>query len=541
MENQDELVTMSQGQHTVPYIAHEPTVLGEQLGIPFTVANMQNAKVIMDSLQITPPNPINVRTTHKYIKFFPVTVDDVTALENSDSSIYFSEEPFEYERVVQGGWYREPGLSNDQLTPLYASVPVDYVVPNGINHTVIEELYLPDEDMILIGGTNPSMATMDYINDLMYHAHDLVEHPDKFHFLPNTGPYFEDGLGPIYTTPHGTIRVYDTRLEANIPLEGVRIKAVKHGGYGSVRNGITNELGRYYLDGYQSHGSTNYTIIFETPKFAIHRSGVSAWVDLIGTSARKQVLDQSRHSFSYNISTGESEHYDNMIAHMFRASYRYYNGDIDGLKRPYRPAPNIQRLVAVNGTESWAGINYIVFPVLKVARYEAASSFYDSDEYYGITIHELAHTAHVLTMNNPINFGDVSLQIIESWAVACQWHITNLEYRSRGITDYGNEEYFVDGLRRPHVYAYQYWNTTSHSTDYTSLFINLFDDFNELGESFGWRTGVVNDQVSGYNLGTIQSVFLKHCYSHSSLSTQLKANKPAGVTNAQIDLLLSFY
>jgi len=53
--------------------------------------------------------------------------------------------------------------------------------------------------------------------------------------------------------------------------------------------------------------------------------------------------------------------------------------------------------------------------------------------------------------------------------------------------------------------------------------------------------GFFNDQVSGYNLATIQQNYLKHIYSASSLRTQLKANKPAGVTDAQIDLLLSFY
>src|SRR5690606_24186256 len=134
-------------------------------------------------------------------------------------------------------------------------------------------------------------------------------------------------------------------------------------------------------------------------------------------------------------------------------------------------------------------------------------------ELFGITIHELAHTAHVLTMNNFYSFYvDVSNQIKESWAIAVQWQVTNMEYRARGITNYGNETYFVAGLRRPHIYAYQYWNLNL-DPDYTSLFINLVDNFNELGQNFNpWPVGIVNDQVAGYNLATIQANYLKHMY-----------------------------
>ena len=52
---------------------------------------------------------------------------------------------------------------------------------------------------------------------------------------------------------------------------------------------------------------------------------------------------------------------------------------------------------------------------------------------------------------------------------------------------------------------------------------------------------IVNDQVSGYTLANIESEMLKHIYGHSSLGDQLKAHKSTGVTDAQIDLLISHY
>ncbi|MFT4062691.1 MAG: hypothetical protein QM642_10085 [Edaphocola sp.] len=132
-------------------------------------------------------------------------------------------------------------------------------------------------------------------------------------------------------------------------------------------------------------------------------------------------------------------------------------------------------------------------------------------------------------------------EIAESWALGVQWSVTNMEYRERGIANYGNWDYTATGLRRPHDRAYQWWRLST-SDEYTSLFINLVDDFNELGINFGPRPdGLVDDRVSGYALSNIQSNYLQHVYGLSSLATKLKANKPANVTDAQIDLLLSFY
>ena len=65
------------------------------------------------------------------------------------------------------------------------------------------------------------------------------------------------------------------------------------------------------------------------------------------------------------------------------------------------------------------------------------------------------------------------------------------------------------------------------------LFINLVDDFNDMT---GF-TGSPNDQVTGYTLAN----FLRESFGLSTLSAQLKTHRPAGVTEAQIDLLLSFY
>ncbi len=97
----------------------------------------------------------------------------------------------------------------------------------------------------------------------------------------------------------------------------------------------------------------------------------------------------------------------------------------------------------------------------------------------------------------------------------------------------------------PIHHGYQYWNSAK-SDIYTSLFINLVDDFNENGVDLDVRInwvllGSVNDPVSGYNLATIQANYLRNIYGASSLQSQLNNNRPTGVTTAQLNMLLSYY
>ena len=50
-----------------------------------------------------------------------------------------------------------------------------------------------------------------------------------------------------------------------------------------------------------------------------------------------------------------------------------------------------------------------------------------------------------------------------------------------------------------------------------------------------------NDDVKGYNLATIEDNMLHKIFTLQSLREQLKAHKPAGVTDADIDKLLLSY
>ncbi len=75
--------------------------------------------------------------------------------------------------------------------------------------------------------------------------------------------------------------------------------------------------------------------------------------------------------------------------------------------------------------------------------------------------------------------------------------------------------------------------------DFTPVFIDLVDNYNQrvgFPANFG-----PNDNVTNYTLPQIESGFMKHVYGLTSLSRELKNNKPVGVSDLQIDELLSYY
>ncbi|NOT51977.1 MAG: hypothetical protein HOP10_11955 [Chitinophagaceae bacterium] len=219
--------------------------------------------------------------------------------------------------------------------------------------------------------------------------------------------------------------------------------------------------------------------------------------------------------------------------------------NIGGLARPWLIAGFRRQKYIASNSKSSPGINWMIFPIIKVGRYENIDMEreYDSDEVFSTTCHETAHTSHMYRMNGGIiQFIQVEAKLKESWAVCIEWFLSHIEYVERGVNNYGEWNYSpANPPIYPNQFAYQYWNL-GFDDEYTPLYIDIIDNHNEIGINYDPRpTGTVNDQVSGYSLAFIESELLRHIYGLSSLSKQLKAHKPVGVTDGQIDLLLSFY
>lgn len=337
--------------------------------------------------------------------------------------------------------------------------------------------------------------------------------------------------------PAGNISVFDTRLNANIGFEGVKVRA---------RRWFTVYTARPNIDGDFVMRRTfnrpcNYSAYFSGSRFTVRRNmiGIIHWINGPKITG----------NWNHTIANG----YSRFAAHVFRGAWRYNFKDIADLRRPYGPVSTLfrQQYVAVDDDMGGAsGVNWMFVPIIRIARYsdgEPRREFL-SDEVFSTTCHETAHTTHALKM--PLGLAGyilVERALQESWAVAVEWVITHLEYSERGIINYGLADYNpLAPPTYPNRFAYQYWsmNLNTNSDKYTSLYINIIDDFNEFGQFFlnNLPTGSVNDELSGYTIAQVETSVIPLVINLNALSWRLKSIKPVGVTDAQIDnLLLSYY
>ncbi len=499
---------------SIPYQEGD-IVLGNRLENPYTLANMQTALNATILSGISPIKDIKIAATHLYVKFKPTNEGQYEQLA-SDSTIKIYDYPLDYEITQLGNRYHDPSLPDTIPTYQYAAVKANFVFNPDIAYEIIEQLYIPEEDPNIDINNGQDASFLNQLLDKAYiqtnNFDDTVKNLDRTGKIANY-------------TPAGQIRVMDTRLNQLIGLEGVELRARR---WFTTYTGRPNFSGNYTVNGSFSR-PCNYSMWFTTNHYSVREH-------LFGLTYH---IDGPKQSSNWNRDIHDG--YGRFEAHIFRGAYRYHYGFIDGLQRPYRPSGNRTIYVGKDQSKDWSGVNYIVFPILKIARYNGKYE-YQSDEVFSTTCHETGHTSHVIKMNaGIIQYSQVSTQLQESWAVGVEWWLTKLEYKNtRGITNYGDWNYSV-GVQYPNQYGYQYWNKTSEPT-YTNLSINLIDSYNELGQNFlGYGTGTTNDQVGGYTFANIENNILKHAYGLSSLATKLKANKPTGVTDTQIDLLLSNY
>jgi hypothetical protein len=448
----------------------------------------------------------------------------------SDTTLQLIDRPIDEEVILQGDYYHDPAIPDTLPTYQYTAVPVDYTPPPGINFETIEELYLPKEDTTMQEpGGRISSEYEQFVDELEYEALNLTGNLDERHKKTNNGGRTE-GLLPSKWWPAGRIRVWDNRLNQYIGIAGARVEARR---WFEVNTGLTNANGYFKMDDWFRYDA-NYSIPWERPDFVL-RSGTFVEAMFNGPNMKGDWnLDIQRNGISWT------------YAHVFRGAVRYFYGDIGGLTRP-KVYPKLKYAVydfraptkydARNiGNWSVNGFNFNI----QLFRYNSDGYEFYADELFSTTCHETAHTTHWQVMNaGALQYIQLSETIRESWAVGVEWFITQKEYRERGIANYSGPTYNVSASY-PIWYGYQYWPLNGSYHEYSCVFIDLIDNYNQLGQPFlNIGTSGVNDPVTGYTLAGIESGFLKHVYGLNSLRERLKANKPTGVTDSQIDILIN--
>ncbi len=518
--------------------------LGEKLTNPFSVENMKKAYENLKSknkvlgINTNADTDFEIETNAYYVRFLADTEPESDYLETIEDSLDVAlyDVPLDYEIVQNGDYYHDPTIAEDMPTWQYTAVSTSFNLQslrnNGIEYEVLDNLYLPGEygtEQNEVQQKKPGMAisqsNQNFSRQLVEEAERIAEkNPEKNSLIPEVKADFN---------PQGKIQVYDTRLARLIPLKGVKVRARR---WFTIREVLTNENGDYFINSGFSR-PVNYAIFYERDEFDI-RSGQfgQAWYNGPKQTGRWDV----------NINDGVQRFY----AHVFRGAERYHYGNINGLKKPdlgwqrklkYAARDIKGRFFAgINFTNSLSG-GYLA--QIEIVRFTADGREYYSDEIFSTTVHETSHSTFEKVVGGLVNYIGVSSFIRESWAVSVEWMVTQMEYREKGIANYGDSFYSpVNPPSYPNQYGYQFWNNNINDQNYTPVFIDLVDNFNQFGISLNpYNASNVSDNVIGYTLADIETNLLKDVVGVNSLREKLKLGLPTGITDSDIDILTSSY
>jgi len=504
------------------------TILGQKLENPYTLGNMRKAfrkiRTLSDSTNnsTTLTNP--VRLTHKYIRFLPKDTLEYDRLVR-DTVLKLYDTPLDYEIAKQGNYYHDPTVKWNLYTWLYASVPANHALIKGIQYQFLDSLYIPEEDPLLNQSTSSGVTVFSDnsvtktnkidINNLLNQA---MTQTHNYDYVSNT----KGKLSTLSYRPRGNVSTFDTRLNRFVPLEGVRMRIRR---WFSTSIQFTDANGNY-ISQQRFKGPVNYYLFFETPRFDI-RTG---WFGQASINGPKK-------SDPWDVAIGRDD-INRFYADVFRGAYRYWYGDIGGLYRPTILAAIKYAARDINGNNQGVatpGASLLgIFPQIFIMRKNSTERVYDSDEIYSTTVHETAHYTHNRLLLS-VRLLDVNSMIRESWATAVELYLTKKEYQARGIANYGNFNYTE--VPRDFFPTYRGYQEGKASASYTPLFIDLVDNYNQKEQIKPSLVHYINDNITGYTMPELES-YLSTVHNQSALRKELKRNKPAGITDTQIDNFL---
>ena len=118
-------------------LSHGRIVLGDRLENPYKTANITKALM---SLYPTKAGRVEVETTDLYVRFLPSDKGECDLLE--DLGLELLDHPLDYDIAVEGDWYHDPEVPEENVTWQYAVVPVGFDFPESIEYEIIDECHI---------------------------------------------------------------------------------------------------------------------------------------------------------------------------------------------------------------------------------------------------------------------------------------------------------------------------------------------------------------------------------------------------------------
>lgn len=413
------------------------TVLSAPRDNPYTVANMLIAKNNLIQQGVQDAALINVRTTHKYIRFLPVNIAEVNQIVKDLDPILF-DEPLDRKILHAGTYYHDPLVPDSVPTPQYTVVDANFTYAL-VNWELIDNVYIPEDDSLL------KNETLE--NALIIEAFTLTKNKDELS-LEKASKW----------KPAGKVQVWDDAVGSYIPVKECLVRAKR---FVKLGRDYTDANGNFYIDK-KFRYKVNYSIKWKCHDTFRIRDGLFFTAKFDGP--------HQKGDWNLNIGGLSDQNKSMRFATIHRAANRYFYENIDGLQRPlpgYAPPISISYR-HVESESPGLNIGYVV-PFVSEIYIKGKSSdgiYLKTHDIFSTTVHELGHASHSRLMGN-IQFWQVSNQIQESWADCIEWYITKLEYESLGVSDYNSNDGESDWKQR--------W--TGFGSDFSEIYTPLFIDF----------------------------------------------------------------
>lgn len=429
---------------------------------------------------------MDIQPTHYYVKFHPRSSEELDLLVQ-DSTIIWYDIPLDYEIEEYGSYYHDPSIPDSLPTFQYASIEVakwPAVSTIGVDYEILSELFIPDEDkdeeasegIMTRSGTKWSEALTDA---LVEESLRMTGNEDEGELEPQT-------RGRSKWRPAGRITAYDNIVGGAIPLHYVRVRARR---WFTTHVGYTNADGYYSCNG-RFKRPANYSIAWETSRWDIRDGNI---VQAYYNGPKKTG------NWDLYISANKSIRY----ATIHRALYRFYFGNTNGLKRPTNTRKEKIAYLhkkgnGINGdyNRQW-GMG--VWSDIRIYG-QGSNGWREMSEIYSTTSHELGHAAHYT--NNRKTFGKSKTNLIESWARCVQYILTNQEYKELGVFNK------LPDYPENNSYNFQVWNPRMYDRNYTPLFIDLIDDFNQRTHQ-GNNAIYPDDEIHDMPVSVVQDIVFR--------------------------------
>ena len=455
--------------------------LGTKLENPYSVKNMRRA---LDSVKAKmtisktakSTSEFDIETSHLYVKIEPKNAEE-EALMKKDTAQNFFDYPLDYEFTEEV--LKEIGTNNpDVIGSYYVSVPKDYVFPEGIKTEVLEELYIPEQDPYFddinetgIVNKNKINNKEDLLGNLLIAAYSQTNNQQQLGGKSTGKGETARWIFGKKWRPNGRITMFDNSLDRDVPVEGAQVLIRQ---WFTVDSGITDANGNFSTG--TVRGEARYILQWERQHYDI-RNDTFGQAETRGPSKKNE-------SWNFNITDSKDIHF----AMVHRAAHHYYYKDIKGLRRP--PFDNdmpsrmkisaIDKSKGINGDHSfWRGLGGVL-PTIRI---------YERDfcqEYYGTTIHELAHSSHWKMAW--WTFQTVDERVAESWARGVQWELTRMVYPNYRNSYFGSYTGVVeDMIDNDNSFGDNVSGYTIREIENSLMYQKNWDD---------WRNKIINDHTN---------------------------------------------